>query len=63
VGGAPVVVRAPEAGSANSLLGAGREAWVRFPPDTAVLGADDDAEPPPQATEPSVESVPVRGTT
>jgi iron(III) transport system ATP-binding protein len=63
VGGAPVVVRAPEAGAAGSLLDVGSAAWVRFPADAAVLVDDDNAERAPQAAEPAVESVPVQGAT
>ena len=57
-GGAQVVVRAPEAGAAGSLLNVGSDAWVRFPADAAVLVDDDNAERAPQAAEPTVESVP-----
>jgi iron(III) transport system ATP-binding protein len=63
VGGAPVVVRAPEAGADGSLLDVGSAAWVRFPADAAVLVDDDNAEQAPQAAEPAVESVPVQGAT
>jgi iron(III) transport system ATP-binding protein len=62
-GGAPIVVRAPEAGPAGSLLDAGNDAWVRFPADAAVLVNDDNAEPAPQAAEPAVESVQVQRAT
>ena len=62
-GGAQVVVRAPEAGAAGSLLDAGSDAWVRFPVDAAVLVDDDNAERAPQAAEPTVESVPVQRAT
>jgi iron(III) transport system ATP-binding protein len=62
-GGAPVVVRAPEAGAAGSLLDVGRGAWVRFPADTAVLVDDDNAERQPQAAEPTVASVSVQEAT
>jgi len=62
-GGAPVVVRVPEAGSAGSLLDVGGDAWVRFPADAAVLVDDDNVERAPQAAEPAVESVPVQGAT
>ena len=51
VGGAAVVVRAPEDGAAGGQLAAGGEAWVRFPPDAAVLVDDDNAEQAPQAAE------------
>jgi ABC-type Fe3+/spermidine/putrescine transport system ATPase subunit len=61
--GAQVVVRAPEAGAAGSMLEAGSDAWVRFPVDAAVLVDDDNAERAPQAAEPTVESVPLRGAT
>jgi iron(III) transport system ATP-binding protein len=61
--GAQVVVRAPEAGAAGSLLEAGGDAWVRFPVDAAVLVDDDNAERAPQTAEPTVESVPLRGAT
>ncbi|MFZ0000059.1 MAG: ABC transporter ATP-binding protein [Trebonia sp.] len=57
-GGAQVVVRVLEAGTAGSHLEAGSDAWVRFPPDTAVLVDDDNAEPTSRAAEPAVESVP-----
>jgi iron(III) transport system ATP-binding protein len=63
VDGAPVVVRAPDAGAASSLLDVGSDAWVGFPADAAVLVDDDNAEPAPQAAEPAVESVPVQGST
>jgi iron(III) transport system ATP-binding protein len=62
-GGSPVVVRAPEAGAAVSLLDAGSEAWVRFPPDAAVLVAEENPEQAPQAAEPAVESVQVQRAT
>jgi iron(III) transport system ATP-binding protein len=61
--GAQVVVRAPEAGAAGSLLEVGSDAWVRFPADAAVLVNDDNAEPTPQAAEPTAESVPLQGAT
>ena len=61
VGGAPVVVRVPEAGAAGSVLDAGSDAWVRFPADAAVLVDDDNAERAPQEAEPAVVSVPVQG--
>jgi ABC-type Fe3+/spermidine/putrescine transport system ATPase subunit len=62
-GGATVVVRAPEAGAAGSLLDVGRDAWVRFPVDAAVLVDDDNAERPPQAAEPTVATVSVQEAT
>ena len=61
--GAQVVVRAPEAGAAGSMLEAGSDAWVRFPVDAAVLVDDDNAERAPQAAEQTVESVPLQGAT
>jgi iron(III) transport system ATP-binding protein len=60
VGGTRVVVRAPEAEAASSLLDVGSAAWVLFPADAAVLVDDDTAARPPQPTEPAVESVPAR---
>jgi iron(III) transport system ATP-binding protein len=62
-GGVPIMVRAPEAGAAGSLLDAGSDAWVRFPADAAVLVNDDNAERAPQAAGPAVESVPVQRAT
>ena len=62
-GGVPIVVRAPEAGAAGSLLDAGSDAWVRFPADAAVLVNDDNAERAPQAAGSAVESVPVQRVT
>jgi iron(III) transport system ATP-binding protein len=59
-GGAPVVVRAPETGAADGLLDAGSGAWVRFPPDAAVLVDDENAEPAPEAAGQTIESVPVQ---
>jgi len=61
--GAQVVVRAPEAGAAGSMLEAGSDAWVRFPVDAAVLVDDDNAERAPQAAEQTVESVPLQEAT
>jgi ABC-type Fe3+/spermidine/putrescine transport system ATPase subunit len=61
--GAQVVVRAPEAGAAGSMLEAGSDAWVRFPVDAGVLVDDDNAERAPQAAEQTVESVPLQGAT
>jgi iron(III) transport system ATP-binding protein len=63
VGGAPVVVRVPEARAAGSLLDVGSAAWVGFPADAAVLVDDDNAERAPRAAEPTVESVPVQEAT
>jgi iron(III) transport system ATP-binding protein len=60
-GGAPVVVRVPEAGAAGGVLDAGSGAWVRFPADAGVLVEDDNAERAPRAAEPTVVSVPVQG--
>jgi iron(III) transport system ATP-binding protein len=61
--GAPIVVRVPEAGAAGSLLEAGRDAWVRFPANAAILVAEENAEQVPEAAGPAVESVPVQGAT
>jgi iron(III) transport system ATP-binding protein len=55
-GGAPVVVRAPEAG-AGRLLDVGSHAWVRFPADAGVLVDDDNTGRASQAAEPTVEFV------
>jgi iron(III) transport system ATP-binding protein len=62
-GGSPVVVRAPE-DAGGSLLDAGSDAWVRFPPQAGVLVADEDAEPDATARSPSppaAESARVQG--
>jgi iron(III) transport system ATP-binding protein len=63
VGGTPLVVRAPEAEAAGSLLDAGSDAWVLFPADAAVLVDDDNTQRPVEATGPAVEPVPVREAT
>ena len=63
VGGSPLVVRAPEAGAASSLLDVGSDAWVRFPANAAVLVDDDNTERAPQAAEPTAESVPAQEAT
>jgi iron(III) transport system ATP-binding protein len=62
VAGAPVVVRAPEAGAPDDRLDAGRDAWVRFPAEHAVLVADEQAGRGAEAEpESPAASVPLRG--
>jgi len=73
-GGATVVVRASDAVGEGSLLEAGTDAWVRFPPEAVVLVADEQAEPdatvpssaaistaPPATSPDAAESVQVQG--
>jgi iron(III) transport system ATP-binding protein len=62
-GGGTVVARAPEGGPAGSLLDAGGQAWVRFPPDAAVLVTDEDAERGQPVPEEAAESAPVQEAT
>jgi iron(III) transport system ATP-binding protein len=60
-GGSAVVVRAAEAGAGGSPPDVGGDAWVRFPPETAVLVADEHPEPDAMApSTPAAESTPVQ---